>query len=82
MKIIGARGKVLGEVVHTPSVVPRASLPQEGKAAQRELRRTEWLPSKPVLPAGAATELQCGLPRGSLGGALRRCCRTWSGYEW
>ena len=65
--MIGARGKALGEVVRTPSVAPRASLPQEGEAAQRELMRAKWLPSKPVLPAGAATELWCGLPRGSLG---------------
>ena len=64
MKIIGARGKALGEVVRTPSVASHASLPQEGEAARRELMRIEWLPSKLVLPAGAATESQCGLPRG------------------
>ena len=67
MKIIGARGKALGEVVCTPNAAPRASLPQEDEAARRELMRTEWLPSKPVLPAGAATESWCGLPRGYLG---------------
>ena len=67
MKIIGARGKALGEVVRTPSVAPRASLPQEGEAARRELMRTEWLPLKPVLPASAATESQCVLPSGSPG---------------
>ena len=67
MKIIGARGKALGEVEGTPSVAPRASLPQEGEAARRELMRTEWLPSKLVLPAGAVTESRCGLPRGSPG---------------
>ena len=61
MKIIGARGKALGEVVCTPSVAPHASLPQEGEAARRELMRTEWLPSKLALPAGAATESRCGL---------------------
>ena len=71
MKIIGARGKALGEVVCTPSTGPRASLPQEGEAARRELMRTEWLPSKPVLPAGATTESQCGLPSGYPG---RGCC--------
>ena len=70
MKVIGARGKGLGEVVRTPSAGPHVSLPQEGEAARRELMRTEWFLSKPVLPAGAATELQCGLPRGSPG---RRC---------
>ena len=64
MKIIGARGKALGEVVRTPSAGPRASLPQEGKAAQRELMRMERLPSKPVLLASTATESQCGLPSG------------------
>ena len=67
MKIIGARGKALGEVVRTPSVAPRASLPQEGEVTRRELMRTEWLLLKPVLPTGAATESRCGLPRGSPG---------------
>ena len=63
MEIIGARGKALGEVVRTPSAAPRASLHQEGEAARRELIRTEWLLSKPVLPANAATESWCGLLR-------------------
>ena len=63
MKIIGARGKALSEVVRTPRAGPRASLPQEGEAAQRELMRTEWFLLKPVLLAGAATESRCGLPR-------------------
>ena len=70
MKIIGARDKVLNDVVCTLSTGPHASPPQEGKTAQRELMRTECLLSKVVLPASAATELQCGLPSGS---PDRRC---------
>ena len=35
----GAKWRALGEVVRTPSVGPRASLPQEGEVTQRELMR-------------------------------------------
>ena len=42
MKIMdnnGARWRVCGEAMHTPVVGHRASLPQEGEAARRELMR-------------------------------------------
>ena len=61
MDIIGAKGKVLGEVMHIPRVGLHASLPLEGQVVQKKLMRTEWLPSKPVLLGGAAIESRCGL---------------------
>ena len=65
MKRIGTKGKVLGEVLWTPNVGPRASLSYEGKAVQRELMRVEWLLSKSVLPVSTTTESWSSLPRGS-----------------
>ena len=78
MKIIGARGKALGEVVHTPSAGPHANLPQEGEAARRELMRMEWFLMKLVLPAGADIEARCGLPRGH----PSRGCFYWGFTYW
>ena len=49
--------EVLGESMQSPSMGPYANLLKEGDAAQRELMRMKWLPSKPVLLANAGSEL-------------------------
>ena len=58
----GARWRVLREAMRTPEAPPRASLPQERRSGTKGTDETVWLPSKPVLPAGVATESRCGLP--------------------